>query len=123
MKKYETQEFNFNMDWRPKPAVTEAEKEDKEGVKEEGKEEEKTAVENTDNQKRKEANNNNGKRKKFKKGGKNNDSDNEDDSGDDSSDEAGEGGKTIYTAKAINLQPGHTGFLTFATLLPKDVFS
>ena len=122
MKKYETQEFNFNMDWRPKPAVTEADKVDKE----EGKEEEKTAVENaeTDNQKRKEANNNNGKRKKFKKGGKNNDSDTEDDSGDDSNDEAGEGGgKTIYTAKAINLQPGHTGFLTFATLLPKDVFS
>ena len=27
---------------------------------------------------------------------------------------------TIFAAKAINIQPGHTGFLTFATLLHKD---
>lgn len=26
----------------------------------------------------------------------------------------------MYSAKPINIQPGHTGFLTFATLLHKD---
>ena len=28
--------------------------------------------------------------------------------------------ESVYTSKAINIQPGHTGFLTFATLLHKD---
>ncbi len=33
----------------------------------------------------------------------------------------GGGGKAgVYSCKAINIQPGHTGFLTFATLLHKE---
>ncbi len=41
---------------------------------------------------------------------------------DESEDEVDDEGvtKAMYSAKPINIQPGHTGFLTFATLLHKD---
>ncbi|CAF0749968.1 unnamed protein product [Brachionus calyciflorus] len=39
---------------------------------------------------------------------------------DDSDDEVDGSTDATYTAKPINIQPGHTGFLTFATLLHKD---
>ncbi len=59
-----------------------------------------------------EPNNNNNKRKKKKKKNESDDSD-----------DGEEGGENVfrqYCSKPINLQPGHTGYLTFATLLNKN---
>ena len=69
---------------------------------------------NSDENKRKEPGNNNENKNSNKKQKRSTDSDEDDTNGDDVSNES------IFTAKAINLQPGHTGFLTFATLLHKD---
>lgn len=58
--------------------------------------------------------NRNGKRTKKKSARR--DSEDSDFSGD----EENEITTALYSAKPINIQPGHTGFLTFATLLHKD---
>ena len=55
------------------------------------------------------------KKNKNKNRKQNNDSD-----GSDSNEEAGGSVYKQYCSKPINLQPGHTGYLTFATLLNKN---
>ena len=98
------QNFDFNMDQR-QPA----------GVKEDAAED----TGNNQENKRKETN----EKKNNKKFKSNKNGDNEEDEANESgSDLDNNDGSVVthYTAKAINLQPGHTGFLTFATLLHKD---
>ncbi len=68
---------------------------------------------NIDNQKNEENSNNNNNNKKRKNQDNNN-------SDDDLDGDNFDGNSSLFTAKAINLQPGHTGFLTFATLLHKN---
>lgn len=87
------QEFNFNMDWKlPNDAQN---------------------ATTSDNQTKDKANN--------IKRTKANDDDDVDNENEESESDSENGAKTtVYTAKPINLQPGHTGFLTFATLLHKD---
>jgi tRNA (adenine57-N1/adenine58-N1)-methyltransferase len=97
VKKYSMPNFDFNMDMK----VTNETTNQSENV-------------NSDENKRKEACNHNENKNSNKKHKKSTDSDEDDDNSDNVSNES------IFTAKAINLQPGHTGFLTFATLLHKD---
>lgn len=54
-----------------------------------------------------------------KKRSRTNGGDDEDDE-DDDEENGDDGGSSKYAAKPINQQPGHTSFLTFATLLHKD---
>lgn len=70
------------------------------------------------NSKRKETDNKN-KKKWIKKAKNYKKDDSESESEDDDTDDEGSVAKQ-YTAKPINIQPGHTGFLTFATLLHKE---
>jgi hypothetical protein len=66
-------------------------------------------------------NNKNKRNNKSKKRKENKDEDNSESNDDDDDDENGDcPAVTKYAAKAINSQPGHTGFLTFATLLHKE---
>jgi tRNA (adenine57-N1/adenine58-N1)-methyltransferase len=100
VKKYSLQNFDFNLDMRNL---------DNDNKNEENSE-----------KRADESNKNNAKNsKKFKK---NNNRESDDDS-DEDMDENGDNDShsTTYTSKPINLQPGHTSFLTFATLLHKDL--
>ena len=96
VKKYSLQNFDFNLDMR-----------------------------NVDNDSKKEENiendaNKNGANNSKKSKRSNTYKESAEDSEDD--DEYGEvdSQSTTYTSKPINIQPGHTSFLTFATLLHKD---
>lgn len=92
-------EFDFGINSSNKNATTTAEKADQEDKKDE-----------------------NGQKKKKKK---RNESDNDDDeNSNDVDDEEAIDGSVYkqYSSKPINLQPGHTGYLTFATLLNKNFF-
>ena len=51
--------------------------------------------------------------------GKNNDFNKIKSDSDDVNEDKNGSSTTLYTSKEINQQPGHTGFLTFATLLHK----
>ena len=68
--------------------------------------------------KRKNKRNNKSKKRKEKKD--ENDSNSESDENDDEDENEDRPAVVKYAAKAINSQPGHTGFLTFATLLHKE---
>lgn len=113
VKKYDLQDFNFDMDWkRPKEKDNEEVKQDTEETdvkKEEEGEELKRKQQPDDN-----------KKPKNKKSKNNDQSENEEDSESENDVENQGSTQAQYTAKPINIQPGHTGFLTFATLLHKD---
>jgi hypothetical protein len=139
VKRYEVPEFDFNMDMKkpvrvdnePDDKTAENEDESGEAEKETADDEEANGMETSttaavvktksDSSK---ANDYNKKRKHSRSGEVN--SYNEDDlmQFDDElcdRDKANSAAKGFtYTSKAINIQPGHTGFLTFATLLHKD---
>jgi len=97
VKKYSMPSFDFNMDMRMSNETNDQ-------------------ADNVNNEeaKRKEPGSNSDNKNSNKKPKRSTDSDEEDANSVDESNES------IFTAKAINVQPGHTGFLTFATLLHKD---
>lgn len=123
VKKYEMQEFDFNMDWRPvRPETTTGGANGAE-LKADDTMKDDTTInpvaekqESVSKPKRKMRKTND----EENEGGSENESSSSDD--DDNERARDNKSKTIYSTKAINLQPGHTGFLTFATLLAKDVF-
>ncbi len=106
VKRYDVPEFDFNMDMK-KPA----------SVK---KDSENGATENVDSNVDGDNEASEAKKRRHSKSDVN--SYNEDDQmqlDDDETDKpSAKGG--VYSSKAINIQPGHTGFLTFATLLHKE---
>lgn len=93
IKKYEMADFNFDMDSKKSKSDDVAEKCD-------------DVAEKNDDQ----------PAKKRSRANEENEEDDEDEEEND--DEGGKASK--YAAKPINMQPGHTSFLTFATLLHKD---
>ncbi len=96
-------DFDFDMDKKRKE---ENENENENGDNEEC----------SDSLKRKQLDNAQKSKRSCKK--KNDESEDENDLGGEDLDKNGLT-STIYTAKPINLQPGHTSYLTFATLLHK----
>ena len=132
VKKYEMTDFNFNIDNRqPRKQINKMEEdeevakeddienEEKDDVEEENEvKEAETVAHKGDEAKRKHVDNNKNKRVKRRnlpKNGKADESGSEEDEP-----FRGNSSTAIYSAKAINQQPGHTGYLTFATLLHKD---
>lgn len=105
VKKYSMQNFDFNMDIRPRREEEAAAEEGQEANNGNDKNDEEASKRKQETDKKK------SKKKKSS------DSDNEE--SESSEDENKQDCLSVFTAKAINLQPGHTGFLTFATLLHK----
>ena len=117
VKKYDMLDFDFNMDNHrvPRPPTTDNNKpvEQQDVANDDQDDDDDTVC-----SKRKEAHDNGGAKGDLKKQKKTTNSDNEDDDDNEETNAAQQ--VSHYAAKAINLQPGHTGFLTFATLLHKD---
>jgi len=112
VKKYEVNEFDFDMDVKP------PRKEDESEAKECGDDTEKATTAKAKNNAKK------GQKLKRKRAAEDadngNDASDDDNNDDDDDDNSKSSAKHSYAAKPINTQPGHTGFLTFATLLHKD---
>lgn len=138
VKKYDMQNFNFNMDWKPTGQRSKETTGQVDSTTSTVKESQPAKINDDECMKdvesaeaavsdRKEAHNKqkqgkSGAKKRPKKSNENeSDSDQDESSSDlDTPVQQNNPSAPVYTAKAINLQPGHTGFLTFATLLHKD---
>ena len=127
VKKYAIPEFDFEHDVRDHKRTNEANKNDVVVEEDEESIEIKTEPIETDRKtkikidfKRNNKNRKMRKRDTKRKNGRDEAVDSNDDSNNDDSDEDAGPAVSQYAAKAINMQPGHTGFLTFATLLHKD---
>lgn len=133
IKKYEMHNFDFNMDWKPKQAETEATDADSKPEVEAMEAETTAAAEEQpkvkESQKEVAKKPNKKKYKRYSRG--NDDQEESSDNDDDDEEDDANGGEEVdknknglvthqYVAKPINIQPGHTSFLTFATLLHKD---
>ena len=125
VKKYGIPEFDFEHDVRDHKRSSDlAEKNEGEIEDKEEDEEIKTEPIDADKQTKIKINfkrNNKSRNQRNKEKKRKSDRD-ENNSDSDESDEESDAGpaKCQYAAKAINMQPGHTGFLTFATLLHKE---
>jgi hypothetical protein len=142
VKKFAMANFDFNMDLREKEPIAKSSKnedslpEDKNNSdkKEDGNSESTPTKEKVDQQlnkkkelarKKRNIDSVGGNEEKMETTDNNNDNGNDNNDDDDDQEEddyLNKDGNIVnrYAAKAINLQPGHTGFLTFATLLHKD---
>ena len=111
---------NFDFDMDSKPRRTKEQVEDTNGALIQ----ENLQVDETAVKRKTETDTTNGKNTDFKKPKpfftkKKSDSDDESADDEDVNEDKNGSSTTLYTSKAINQQPGHTGFLTFATLLHK----